>query len=64
MVTPELLQQDVTPTQHTNISITINVMNAVVGVSRMNKSSCQRMFGCAMGSPVSTTVANLVIELE
>ena len=61
-VTRELLQQDVTLSQRTNISIT-NVMKLLEFVLKNSNFSYdqehyQQTFGCGMGSPVGATVAN------
>ena len=64
-VTRELLRQDVTLSQRTNISIT-NVKKLLEFVLKniflYEQEHYQQTFGCAMGSPVSATVANLVME--
>ena len=61
------LQQDVTLTECTDISVT-NIMRLLEFVFKNSfftheQEHYQQTFGCAMGSPVSATVANLVMEL-
>jgi len=63
-VTNERLQEDDTHTQRTNVS---NIMKLLVFVLRNSyfmyeQEHYQQTFGCAMGSPVSANVANLVME--
>ena len=65
-VTNERLQEDDTLTQRTNVSVT-NIMKLLEFVLRNSyftykQEHYQQTFGCAMGSPVSATVANLVME--
>ena len=60
------LQQDVTLTERTDISVT-NIMRLLEFVLKNSfftyeQEHYQQTFGCAMGSPVSATVANLVME--
>jgi len=62
----EKLQQDVTLTEHTDISVT-NIMKLLEFVLKnsfftYDQEHYQQTFGCAMGSPVSATIANLVME--
>ena len=60
------LQQDVTLTERTDISVT-NIMRLLEFVLKNSfftyeQEHYQQTFGCAMGSPISATVANLVME--
>ena len=62
----EKLQQDVTLTERTDISVT-NIMRLLEFVLKNSFFTCeqeqyQQTFGCAMGYPVSATIANLVME--
>jgi len=62
----EKLQQAVTITQRTNISVT-NIMKLLEFVLKNSfftyeQEDYQQTFGCAKGSPVSATIANLVME--
>ena len=62
----EKLQQDVTLTERTDISVT-NIMRLLEFVLKNSfftyeQEHYQQTFGCAMGSPVSATIANLVME--
>ena len=62
----EKLQQDVTLTERTDISVT-NIMKLLEFVLKNSfftyeQEHYQQTFGCAMGSPVSATIANLVME--
>lgn len=65
-VVNERLLQDDTLTERTNISVS-NVMKLLEFVLRNSyftyeQEHYRQTFGCAMGSPVSATVANLVME--
>ena len=62
----EKLQQDATLTERTDISVT-NIMKLLEFVLKNSfftyeQEHYQQTFGCAMGSPVSATIANLVME--
>ena len=62
----EKLQQDATLTERTDISVT-NIMKLLEFVLKNSfftyeQEHYQQTFGCAMGSPVSATVANLVMK--
>ena len=62
----EKLQQDVTLTERTDISVT-NIMRLLAFVLKNSfftyeQEHFQLTLGCAMGSPVSATIANLVME--
>ena len=62
----EKLQQDVTLTERTDISVT-NIMKLLEFVLKNSfftykQEHYQQTFGCAMGSPVSATISNLVME--
>ena len=60
------LQQDVTLTERTDISVTniIKLLEFVLKNSffTYEQEHYKQTFGCAMGSPVSATIANLVME--
>ena len=62
----EKLQQDVTLTERTDMSVT-NIMRLLEFVLKNSfftykQEHYQQTFGSAMGSPVSATIANLVME--
>ena len=62
----EKLQQDITLMEHTDISVT-NIMKFLEFVLKdsfftYEQEHYQQTFGCAMGSPMSATIANLVME--
>ena len=62
----EKLQQDFTLTERTDISVT-NIMRLLEFVLKNSfftyeQEHCQQTFGCNIGSPVSATIANLVME--
>ncbi|XP_078363508.1 uncharacterized protein LOC144647600 [Oculina patagonica] len=65
-VTRDRLERDTTLTERTNISVS-NIMRLLEFVLRNSfftheQEHYHQTFGCAMGSPVSATIANLVME--
>ena len=67
-ITSQRLQQDQDLAERTNMSIS-NIMRLLEFVLNQNyfkhdNTHYKQIFGCAMGSPISPVIADLVMELE